>query len=126
MTYDDEPVQVNVPVTITLSAKDAVSNTYKSYYTESRTAEHGVPFTYDVTSLLRDDTETKITCTANPSEANEFSVPSNEVNITTHSLELSWNTTGFDSLRYFESGSISTQCQVSTGLNRIFDLYFDD
>jgi hypothetical protein len=35
MTYDNEPVQVYMPVTITLATKDSVSGTYKNYYSET-------------------------------------------------------------------------------------------
>jgi hypothetical protein len=126
MTYDNEPVQVYMPVTITLSAKDAVSGTYKDYYSETQTAQHGVPFTYNATSVLRESSETKITCTVSASENNEFSIPSNEVTITTHSLSVEWNTTVFDSAKYFENNSVTVSCEISTSVNRILDIYFDD
>jgi hypothetical protein len=126
MTIDGDVVQQAVPVTITLAERDSVSGTYKTYYTVSQTATHDVPFTFDATSVLRDSAETKITCTASPSANNEFSIPSNEVTITTHALSLEWNSTTFDSVKYFENNSVTVSCGITTGVNRILDIYFDD
>jgi hypothetical protein len=88
--------------------------------------QHGVPFTYDATSVLRESSETKITCTVTAAENNEFSIPSNEVTITTHALSVEWNTTTFDSAKYFENNSVTISCEITTSVNRILDIYFDD
>lgn len=126
MTYDGDPVQGQIPVLISFAAKDKNSGIYKTYLTDSKTAQHGVPFTYDVTKYLRDDAETQIICTAQPSESNIFSVPSNSVTITTHGLSLIWNEISFSSISPFENKTINVACEMTSSVARILDLYFDD
>jgi hypothetical protein len=75
---------------------------------------------------LRENTETKVLVKVNPSESNVFSISQSDITITTHALSLAWNTNMFDSSKYFDNGKIETSCEIATGANRIYDLYFDD
>jgi hypothetical protein len=76
---------------------------------------------------LVESSDIKITCTAIPnSPDNVFSVKENAVTISTFALSVDWNETRFNALKYFDGGKVETSAQITIGVDRIYDLYFDD
>lgn len=98
------------------------------YYTESSDFfANNYVFQYNAGPHLRKDSETIIVFTIHGESDEQVFAPSKvSLSITTFSLTVAWNTSRFNNLSMITADAFTPSVVVSTGSNRILDIYYDD
>ena len=109
-------------VYMTLAEKVAGTNSYINYYTDQLDVLNEVRSYFDITEYLRESATTKISLYAVGIEngtSKEYSV---EVTTTTLSLN---NSASFSNLSLFASNAVNLSCEAIGKMNKILTFYFD-
>lgn len=98
------------------------------YYTESSDFfANNYVFQYNAGPHLRKDSETVIVFTIHGESNEQVFAPSKiSLSVTTFSLTVAWNTSRFNNLSMITADAFTPSVVVSTGSNRILDIYYDD
>lgn len=98
------------------------------YYSESSDFfTNNYVFQYNAGPHLRKDSETVIIFTIHGESSEQVFAPSKiSLSVTTFSLTVAWNTSRFNNLSMITADAFTPSVIVSTGSNRILDIYYDD
>lgn len=132
-TEDGEPIDAYenmLKVTINYFEGSGDNMSSIPYFTETKTATHEVTFPYNAKEHLRESKVVTLVFSAEGSNQENRIKFTPKISITSTNLVLNWSDNKFSNSSYFDPDDIAkaltVQATGTTGIGRIYDIYFDD